>query len=434
MPEATLDTLEARRLDAPELEEFLRKNAGVAEWPPAAWDLDALTLAALYYSPDLDVARARWGIAKAQTVTAGARPNPTASALMGYNASAAAGVTPWIPELLLGLPVETAGKRGSRISESRHLSEAARLDVISAAWGVRSRVRRAFLAVNVVQRTERLLAAQLDLESEGVKLLERQHQAGEVSGNEVTVARIALDHTKLEVLEAGRRSREALIDLAQAMGMPSAELEGIDLSFDALERVDLELPTREIQHRALVSRTDILGALSRYEASQSALRLEIAKQYPDIDIGAGFQLDQTDSKWTLSLSLPIPIPGRSKGPIAEAEARRAVEAAQFLALQAQVIGRIQRAIAACRAAKQSVTAADTILSHLQRAEDTMESAYRLGEISRIDLVGAQLEVSAGRMARLEALSRAQEAVGALEEAMQSPLQMDGWVLIGRDDE
>src|SRR5512135_2019019 len=72
-----LEDFEARRLDAPAVTAFFASRPEVGAWPPAGWDLRALTLAALYYSPSLDVARARWGVAQAGRITAGERPNPT---------------------------------------------------------------------------------------------------------------------------------------------------------------------------------------------------------------------------------------------------------------------------------------------------------------------------------------------------------------------
>ena len=141
---ATLDDFEARRLDSPEFIDFLGKNAGL-DRPPAAWDLAALTLVAFYYHPDLDVARAQWAAAQAGRITAGERPNPTVGILMGYNATTPASeITPWIPETALEIPIETAGKRGYRIAQAQNLSEAARLNILSAAWEVRSRLRQAY--------------------------------------------------------------------------------------------------------------------------------------------------------------------------------------------------------------------------------------------------------------------------------------------------
>ena len=143
-PGGSLVDFEARRLDAAEIRGFLHDEVGIDQWPPTVWDLRSLTLAALFYSPEMDVARARWGVAEAGTVTAGARPNPSLDPSLGYNSTSKL-ITPWIPELILSLPVETAGKRGFRVSRARELSEAARLDVLHTAWMVRSGVRRAYV-------------------------------------------------------------------------------------------------------------------------------------------------------------------------------------------------------------------------------------------------------------------------------------------------
>jgi cobalt-zinc-cadmium efflux system outer membrane protein len=63
-PGRVLEDFEARRLDAPELGTFLVANKEVESWPPPAWDLKSLTLAAFYYHPDMDIARAQWGVAR----------------------------------------------------------------------------------------------------------------------------------------------------------------------------------------------------------------------------------------------------------------------------------------------------------------------------------------------------------------------------------
>ena len=64
-PPANLDAIESRTLDSAELATFLKANQHITEWPPPAWDVDALTLVGFYYNPDLDVARADWAVAQA---------------------------------------------------------------------------------------------------------------------------------------------------------------------------------------------------------------------------------------------------------------------------------------------------------------------------------------------------------------------------------
>jgi len=281
VPAKAVEDFEARRLDAPELKDFLLQNQDIKDWPPAAWDLKALTLAALYYHPDMDIARAEWGVARAGRITAGERPNPTLNPLMGYNSTTPRSeITPWIPEINLEIPIETAGKRGFRVDEARHLSEAARWNILSAAWEVRSRLRGALLDVYAAGEKASLLRDQERLQAETVRIIEAQKEAGEVSTYDLTQARVALDNGRLAAIEADRVKEDALARLAAALGLPRRALDGVNLSFDGFRRPEPDIPAGEVRLHAVLNRSDILAFLSEYAASESALRLEIAKQYP----------------------------------------------------------------------------------------------------------------------------------------------------------
>src|SRR5437899_158916 len=86
-PADTAASLERRSLDNPELKSFLKKNLNreSTNWPALSWDFESLTLAAFFYHPSLDVARARWAVAQGGKITAGQRPNPTLNITPGYN-------------------------------------------------------------------------------------------------------------------------------------------------------------------------------------------------------------------------------------------------------------------------------------------------------------------------------------------------------------
>ncbi len=427
-PAKILEDFEARRLTASELRDFLLANGEAKDWPPAAWDLRSLTLAALYFHPDMDVARAQWGVAQGGRITAGERPNPVLNPLVGYNATTPRSeVTPWIPEIALEITIETAGKRGLRIAEARHLSDAARWSILKTAWDVRSRLRGALLEAYAAAEMGALLAEAEGIQSKIVDLLEVQRSAGEVSAFEVAQARIALDQSRLAAVEAARAKEEAMARLAAAVGVPRAALEGIALSYGSLGNVPSEFPAGEVRRHAVLNRSDILAALSEYAASESALHLEIAKQYPDLHLGPDYQLDQTDSKWTLGLAVDLPILSRNRGPIAEAEARRRETAASFLALQAGVIGELDAAIEDCRAAAGKSEAAERLRTDLATQAKAARARRDLGEISTLDLLAVELELNAAAQARLEALTQAQEAVGRLENAAQSPLDVKDWI-------
>src|ERR1035437_6684096 len=146
-PMSTANSLvlfEARSLADVGLKQFVETNTHqvLESWPLRTWTLDRLTLAAYFYSPDLDLARATVANAEAGIVTAGARPNPTIGFGAGHETSPD---NPYLWNLDFTLPIETAGKRGYRVLEARQLTEASRIALAESAWQVRMKVRTALL-------------------------------------------------------------------------------------------------------------------------------------------------------------------------------------------------------------------------------------------------------------------------------------------------
>ena len=227
--------------------------------------------------------------------------------------------------------------------------------------------------------------------------------------------------------DAARQQAEARVQLATALGVTVRALDGVRLDLDAFEQPTPAVPSSDARQRALVNRPDILGALAEYAASQAALQLEIARQYPDIHLGPGYQMDQTDSKWTLGLASVLPVFTRNRGPIAEAEARRTEVAARFTAVQATALGEIDLALAAYQAALAKAAATDAMLGDLQKQERSARAQYDAGAISRLELDGIQLQFAGSQLARLDAHVRAQQALGQLEDAMQSPASLADWI-------
>lgn len=421
-PPDSLATFEARTLDDPGLRQFLQANHSALPSAAAPWELPPLTLVAFYYNPDLDVARAELAAAEAGTVTAGARENPTAALSGGRNTTTPVDlISPWILGFNLDIPITTAGKRGHRIAQATSLAEAARFNLAAVAWQVRSGVRASLVELYAATRAEELLSEQETIQQDNAAMLERQLEAGAVSSFELTQARLALAAARIARRDATARKIAARARLVGALGIPAAALEGVPLSFEGIMGATHEAPTKEARRQAVLNRADVLGALAEYAASQAALQLEIAKQYPDIHLGPGYEFDQGDNKWFLALSLPIPIVNSNRGPIGEAEARRTAAAARFVAAQVHAVGQVDQAAAAYDAVRDAATTAERMVGDLEKQERTARARFEAGEISRLELGGARLERVSAALARLDATVKAQSALGQLEDAMQSPL-------------
>src|SRR5206468_88698 len=98
------------------------------------------------------------------------------------------------------------------------------------------------------------------------------------------------------------------------------------------------------QRIGLINRLDVRRGLADYAAAEAELRLEIAKQYPDVHIGPGYQFDQGQNKYAIGVTVELPVFNQNKGPIAEALAHRRQAAAEFVRVQAQAIGQIELAL------------------------------------------------------------------------------------------
>ena len=419
IPAESASRLQARSLGESELQIYLEENLGrhLTPWPARSWDLRMLALAALYFNPAMEASRARVAEAEAAGITAGSRPNPTLSVAPGVP-------SPYLLVMDFSVPIETAGKRGYRIASARRLDEAARLDLADTAWKVRSGVRTALLSYMLAARNMEALRAEEELRRERVRLLEKRLAVGLIARPELDTPRIELAKVHLSAAAVAGQLSEARATLAAAMGIPTAALEGIDFEWKEFETPPAadSLSAQAIQRDAVLNRLDVRRVLAQYAAAEANLQLEVAKQRPDLQIGPGYTYEERHSFFTVGLAATLPVFNHNQGPIAEAEARRRQAAAVFLQKQTQVIAESESSLARYNSALAELAEADGSLRRLQESElRRTERAFEAGEADRLTLNGVRLEHAVVARSRVEALARAQNALGALEDAVQRPL-------------
>ncbi len=424
---ASATRIQARRLNDPGLRRWAVSLLPAAAWPPKAWDLDRLTLAAIYYHPDLVVARTQAEMAEAAEVTAAQRPNPyitvTPTWISNLGQLAAATAAPWIAANILSIPIETFGKRGFRMDRTAWLSAAARLRVADAAWQARARLRLALLEVYAAAEAERLSQNQLGIQQAMTQRLEQQLAAGEIARPEVIRSHITLNQLQLNVRGAQKRRAESRVLLAAAIGIPVDALAGIEFDFANFSTPPLlnTLPLPHLRDAALRERPDVLAALSDYAAAQSALQLEIANQYPNIQLNPGYTWEVGEHRWSLGAMMPLPILHQNQGQIAEAEAKRGESAARFDALQKRILDDIDRVRAGLDALLSKWDDAERQMGIQQDSLRSAQALFQTGETDRLALLGAELELAAAERARLDVLVETQQSANVLEDTLRYPI-------------
>lgn len=432
-PAENARSLENRSLDNPRLRHFIAAELGGESKadPAPSWNLSTLTLAAIYYHPDIEIAHAKLAVAQAGIVTARQHPNPPFSLANVFGTAAVATAAPpaGVAAITIGpvidFLIETFGKREKRTAQAQHLADAARWDLATAGWQVRGRVRTALLDLWAARQRLVLSRRQLAMQDELLGLLEERFGVGEASSVDVMLARVGKTQITLAIRGLEQSEAVARAQLATALGIPVRALGGTGLSlaeFNKPPPLPASVDTGQLRQEALTKRTDIQASLQQYEAAQSALQLQTANQFPNVIVSPGYNYDFGINKYMLGLGVDsLPIFHQNQGLIAQALGRRQQAAASFDALQAHIIGQIDQAAAAYRAATRSVATGDALLADDQRRGTMIERQFQVGQVDRVALVTTRLSVAATELARLDAVARQRQAIGDLEDALQQPL-------------
>ena len=267
--------------------------------------------------------------------------------------------------------------------------------------------------------SQRQLTLQLDLSLR----LEQQLAIGETARPEAIRAQIALNQVRASLSATQKREAESRVMLATALGVPVDALAGVEFDFAPFSTPpDLggaAIP--RLKEAALRGRPDVLAALAEYAAAESALQLEIANQYPNIQANPGYIWEVGETRWVLGAMLPLPIFHQNQGQIAEAEARRHESAARFDALQTRILGDIDRAHAGLAAVLGKWGNAEQRLDTQQSSLRCAQALFHAGETDRLALLGAELEQVAAERAKLDVLVETQQTVNALEDGLRHPI-------------
>ncbi|MCB5187306.1 TolC family protein [Methylobacillus caricis] len=427
-PLAAQEGLVNFRTHDPESEGFLEyMHAQGYEHSVESWGLRELTLSALYFHPDLDIARAQLGQAMADITTAGQRPNPSAAGSLGRSED---------PEgrnvysFSVSIPIETAGKRQARLDQAVNLSEAARASIGQSIWTIRSRLLLSWIDYNAALQNLSTLEEEVLLRDAIVSMLKQRLDAGMISNVELSNARLQWQKSRQTLATEQGRIQELKSALASNAGLPLVKFEQLPLNVSHRQEV-LEashpinianIRSTATQDAALLNRLDILASLARYAASEARLRLEIAKQYPDINLIPSYSYEEGFHIWSLGISSILNLMHKNQGQIAQAKALRETEAAQFEALQARIIANMDTARTRYETSVHVLEQAQRLYQAQINQSEQASRRFDNGFADRLEFSVSQLERVLALQNLLSSEYQVQRAAAALEDSMQLPLE------------
>lgn len=404
-------------------------DQGIAseQLPLKTWDMRTVGQAARFFHTDLNVARAQWQAAVAAEITASLSPLPKVSGLLESSSKETG--TPWSYGLAIEIPIETNNKRQLRIDRAKQLSEAAKIQIAHQAWRVEHRARLSYVDFVYSNHVLSHLEQERDIRQEIVLMMEARLDHGMASSVEVSQARLNLQKSLQSLANQKAQIAALLARLATDCGLTLEAFERLPVDFSDLPSLIPQQRLQTIrdslgiqaQDNALLNRLDLRSALEKYAAAESKLRLEIARQIPDIVIGPGYQFDQGDHVWSLGWASLLTASQKNRGLIAEATQLRAVEAAEFEALQARIIGEIAQEQQTLAGAMQESESASAILDQQNRRLQQIQQQVAAGLSDRMSQRLADLENAQAELQLVQVNYKIMKSVIRLENAMQKPL-------------
>jgi outer membrane protein TolC len=419
---ASAARIAARSIDDSRIVSALMK-AGIAP-ETTGWTIDALTIAAWTMRPDVVVANADIAASLAGERVAGERPNPTVTLGPGAAVTNNNGdVSPWTVATSIDFTIETAGKREIRTDQARAQTETLQWQLAETLWAIRTQVRKAVIVRAYAQEAAALAEQEVMLRLNYQDWVQTEIRFGAVAQPDLLAAQTNVAQAENQLRQA--RGATAIADdgLAAALAIPTGS---VPLAHVAAPPLDMLLrPERAdlgtLRDIGLVNRLSVRHALANYQVTEQNLRVLIAQQYPDINLGPGYAFDRGDHLLSLSIGFTVPLFHGQDNAIAQALALRGKSAAQFESVQSQTMGEIDTALTRYRAAYASAAEAQNALGIARATVESVHRRITMGAADRGEILTAQILLVQAQRFLLDAQKASWDAIAALEDSVQHPI-------------
>jgi outer membrane protein TolC len=379
------DSLDSRLIDIEPVSSFANRIASKNGAPATFNFSDGISssegeVIALFYNPDLRIARLEAGAALADYETAGLWKDP----VFGFDgAEISSPSAPFQFGVMGNLTIPISGRLKVEKSRAGTEYEMQLRDLVDAEWNLRAELRSRWAHWTGA-------SMQVELINDVIEQLNRINQiantlieAGEINRVEHRLLQVELANNEVEATEATLTLLQAEIELLELMGLPPEGANLLIREFPSVELVTVDDETA----RLIDANTELAILFAKYQTAEETLRLEIKKQYPDIVIGSGYGSEFNDHRVLFGLSIPLSIWNRNQAGIANAQAMREVARAEA----ETTFARLYRELALANTIllvkqTQHTYFEDEIVPMLQEQTRDIEKIVELGEVDTFILL------------------------------------------------
>lgn len=301
---------------------------------------DAQTLG-LAFNPELNRARIRLAKSRDVEKQSGWWEDPSVS--FDLKRVLNTGSQPWAYTPGLGLSVPVTGLPGLAEEIAAHYTEADYWTLVQAEFDFRSELADLWIDYAVVAAKLKLTEDYLKKVSEEKSRLEKLFAIGEISAGEMQKESDRYNSVILEKRALDSAAVELRSRIVRQLGLAPRIALPLKISAELPETVPA--PVESPAPEQLAELPKIRAALAAYSASETALKTEIRRQYPELSLGAGYEIDGNDSfedSLTLGIGFNLPLWNRNRAGIAAAKGERALSRHETLTLWQEQFHELRR--------------------------------------------------------------------------------------------
>lgn len=410
---------------------FVQAQSPQTTWPIQAWDIDSLTLSALYFHPVLKVAKSDYAVALAGITSAGLRPQVGLNGHLSHSNRANGDINPWAYGLQVDIPVITANKRQINIEIAQYQADIAKIQISETAWMLRQQLSMDLIQLAEQQAMQANLARLQKSQEALLAAYQKRLDLGMAGNADVLPIRLQRDQSAWQLQQLTLQIRQTEQKILHDAGL--TEQNNLPLTIASIQLSQL-LKSRfaqsqtyadaaTIQHYALTNRMDIQRGLAQYAKAESQLKLAMAKRYPDLSLNPGIAYEYGDKIWGLGIGTMLNLLNKSSDLWAQAEQVRQNEATRFYALQHQVIQLSEQSLIKYRGAANLLVTLTREYEQQSNRKAQLEKQWRQGLIDKTEYLQTEIQFYSAQQRLITQQANVMRSLQEIENVMQKPIAL-----------
>jgi len=360
--------------------------------PLDKWGLEELILAQLVYNQEIQMARTEWEIIKTEEGIANLNPTNSLGVIIGRGDS-----NQEISKNIYGVGIsfifESADKKLIRHEIAYNKSLSAFFSYQISTNEIQNHLLEGLISYIENQDLILIQKKEVQLNQSIVNMVMKRFDMGIASQIDLDRLTLALSNSYQDLIILQTKQDELKQKIATLVGMTVEKFSMIPIDVDGIKsslKKTSETFTdskfiNEVKKTSVLNSLSLRKLLANYAVSESELKLEIAKQYPDFHFNPAYIYDVGNNIWSLGIDSALSSPEKNKIFINKAKKNRALEAKKIYAYQLDILNQAENLQPIFQNKKNELDQTKSLVEAKNRLSQQLNELFDRGILDRLDL-------------------------------------------------